>query len=161
MDNNLKKNCTETPGGSPCCTLGLMYSENEYLYCLISKFPSIACALYLTKLFFLLYTRTSEHNNQLLLKKLAVKGADYAIFAFQTLYANEAKICQAKGFIYLFIYLLIYLFIYLFIYFCLFRATPVAYGSSQARVQIGPMSQPRQCQIPAMSSTYTTDHSDT
>ena len=34
-------------------------------------------------------------------------------------------------------YLFIYLFFFVFIYFFLFRATPIAYGSSQVRGQIG------------------------
>ena len=51
---------------------------------------------------------------------------------------------------------------------CLFRAVPVAYGSSQGRRFPGlrsnrscscrPMPQPQQCQIPAVSATYTTTH---
>ena len=45
--------------------------------------------------------------------------------------------------------------------FCLFRATPVAYGGSQVRGQIGAVAaslQPQQRQIRATSSTYTTVH---
>ena len=58
----------------------------------------------------------------------------------------------------------IYLFIYLFIFvFCLFRATPAAYGSSQARGLIGavaarPMPEPQPCQIQVESATYSTAH---
>ena len=49
-------------------------------------------------------------------------------------------------------------------FFCLFRAPPVAYGSSWARglsnhsCSCWPMPQPQQCQIPGMSATYTTAH---
>ena len=58
-----------------------------------------------------------------------------------------------------------YLFIYLFS-FCLFRAAPVAYGSSQARGGIGAVAaslwpQPQQCTIWAVSLTYTTAHGST
>ena len=48
--------------------------------------------------------------------------------------------------------------------FFLYRATSVAYGSSQARGQIGAAAvthsclQPQQCQIQATSATYTTAH---
>ena len=67
--------------------------------------------------------------------------------------------------IYLFIYLL---FIYLFIY-CLFafsRATPPAYGGSQAKGLIGaiaakPAPEPQQHRIRAVSATYTTAHDNT
>ena len=51
-----------------------------------------------------------------------------------------------------------------FIYiFCLFRATPVPFGGSQARGQIGAtaaslQTQPQQCQIWASSATYTSAH---
>ena len=56
-------------------------------------------------------------------------------------------------------------FYFLFIYFLLFRATPVAYGSSQARGQIRayrcrPTPQPQQCQIQTTSATYTEAHSN-
>ena len=58
-----------------------------------------------------------------------------------------------------------YLFIYLFIYFCLFRAAPAAYGSFQARGQMGAvaaglMLQPQQHAIQAVSATDTTVHSN-
>ena len=48
---------------------------------------------------------------------------------------------------------------------CLFRATPAAYGGSQARGQIRaisrwPMPQPQQHTIPAASATYITAHSN-
>ena len=51
-------------------------------------------------------------------------------------------------------------------FFFLFRAMPLAYGGSQARCQIGavaagPMPQPQQCLIWAMSVTYTIAHSNT
>ena len=66
------------------------------------------------------------------------------------------------------------------VFFCLFRAAPVAYGSSQAGGRIGataaslrhsqsntgsephlqPTPQPQQCRIQAMSATYTTAHSN-
>ena len=46
------------------------------------------------------------------------------------------------------------------IFFCLFRASPTAYGGSQAMGLIGatvtPQPQPRQ--IPAVSATYATAH---
>ena len=56
------------------------------------------------------------------------------------------------------------LFIFYFI-FCLCRATPVAYGGSQARDQNWsrsrwPTPQLQQSQVQAMSSTYTTAHSN-
>ena len=57
---------------------------------------------------------------------------------------------------------LIWTLIYLFKnFFCLFRAAPMAYGSSQARAQISAspaslQSQPQQCWIWDMSVTYTT-----
>ena len=49
-----------------------------------------------------------------------------------------------------------------FVLFCFFRTVLTAYGGSQAMGQIGaiaagPMPQPQQCQIRAVSSTYTTD----
>ena len=49
------------------------------------------------------------------------------------------------------------------VFFCLFRATPAAYGGSQTRgsnqsYSYRPMPQPQQCQIQAASSTYTTAH---
>ena len=54
-------------------------------------------------------------------------------------------------------------FIYLLILpFCLFRATLAAHGGSQARVELELWAwlipQPQQCQIQAMSVTYTTAH---
>ena len=60
------------------------------------------------------------------------------------------------------------LFIYLFIYFCLFafsKASPVAYGGSQARrssrsCSCWPMPQPEQHRSQATSMTYTTAHSN-
>lgn len=42
----------ETPGYSPSYNLDLMFREGESLYCFPSKFPSIYCELYLSKLFF-------------------------------------------------------------------------------------------------------------
>ena len=50
--------------------------------------------------------------------------------------------------------------------FCLFRATPVAYGSSQARGHIGATAaglhhSPQQGSIRAVSATYTTAHGNT
>ena len=50
--------------------------------------------------------------------------------------------------------------------FWLFRATPMAYGGSQARgsnrsYSCQPQPQPQQCQIQAASVTYTTAHSNT
>ena len=56
-------------------------------------------------------------------------------------------------------------FFFFFFGFCLFRATPVAYAASQARVlnwsySLRPMPEPQQCQIWAMSATYTTAHSN-
>ena len=55
------------------------------------------------------------------------------------------------------------LFVYLFLYFCLFRDTPVAYGGSQTNQSCScwPMPQPQQCQIWAVSATYTTARSNT
>ena len=52
---------------------------------------------------------------------------------------------------------------YPFFFFFLSRATPVAFGSSKARGQIGaavflPIPQPQQCRIQATSVTYTTAH---
>lgn len=44
----------ETPGYNPSYTLDLMFSEGVSLYCFTSKFPSIYCELYLSKLFFLM-----------------------------------------------------------------------------------------------------------
>ena len=51
-------------------------------------------------------------------------------------------------------------------FYCLFRATPKAYGGSQARGLIGacscrPTPEPQQRQIRAASATYTTAHSNT
>ena len=46
---------------------------------------------------------------------------------------------------------------FFFLVFFYFRATPTVYGSSEARGQIG--AQPQQCQIQAVSVTYTTAHS--
>ena len=65
---------------------------------------------------------------------------------------------------------LLTLFIYLFIsfFFCPFRATPVAYGNTQARGLIGdvaaglrPTPEPQQCRIQAASVTYSTAYSNT
>ena len=54
----------------------------------------------------------------------------------------------------------------LFVLFCFFRASPTAYGGSQARGQIGAVAaglipQPYQCGIQAASATHTTAHSNT
>ena len=54
-------------------------------------------------------------------------------------------------------------FLFFFFFFCLFRATPVAYGGSQARGQIGataasPHHSHSKGQIQATSSNYTTTH---
>ena len=50
----------------------------------------------------------------------------------------------------------------IFFSFCLFRAAPVAYGSSQTGGQIGAIvAGPHQLRIQAMSSTYTTVHGNT
>ena len=52
------------------------------------------------------------------------------------------------------------------LFYCLFRATPAAYGSSQARgfilffIFLGPIPQPQQHGIQAVSATYTTVHSN-
>ena len=59
-----------------------------------------------------------------------------------------------------------FFFFFLSFVFCLSRAIPEAYEGSQARGQIGavnrqPTPQPRQCQIRAMSVTYTTAHVNT
>ena len=60
-------------------------------------------------------------------------------------------------------YFIILFYFILFYVFCLFRAAPMAYGGYHARGLIRatacqPMPEPRQCQIQAMSSTYTTAH---
>ena len=55
------------------------------------------------------------------------------------------------------------IFIYLFFVFCPFRATPMAYGGSQARGSNRSYScqpTPQQHQIRALSATYTTAHSN-
>ena len=56
-----------------------------------------------------------------------------------------------------------FLFVCLFGLFAFSRAAPRAYGGSQARgpigaVAAGPVPQPQQCGIQAMSATYTTGH---
>ena len=52
--------------------------------------------------------------------------------------------------------------LYSFFFFAFFRASPIAYGGSQARGQIGttaePISQPQQPRIQAVSATYITAH---
>jgi len=55
--------------------------------------------------------------------------------------------------------------LYLFFVFCLFRATPMAYGNSQARsnsqsYSLWPTPQPQQLRIQDSSVTYTTAHSN-
>ena len=45
-------------------------------------------------------------------------------------------------------------------FFFFFRAVPVAYGSSQVRGWIRATPQPQQCQIPVVTATYTTAHSN-
>ena len=60
--------------------------------------------------------------------------------------------------------LLTKIYLQLFFSFCIFRGTPAAFGSSQARGRIGvvappmPTAQPQQCGIQATSATYTTAH---
>ena len=51
-----------------------------------------------------------------------------------------------------------FFFFFFFFFFWLFRATPMAYGSSQARSQIGATPQPQQQGLQAASVTYTTAH---
>ena len=59
----------------------------------------------------------------------------------------------------------LYIFVHFLLLFCLFRVTPTAYGGSWARgpvggVAIGLCHSQQQCQIQAMSMTYTTAHSN-
>ena len=65
-----------------------------------------------------------------------------------------------------FCFVFVHLLCFLFFIFCFFRAATTAYGSSQARGRIGAvaaglcMPQPQECGIRALSSTYTTAHSN-
>ena len=45
-------------------------------------------------------------------------------------------------------------------FFCLFRATPTAYGRSNQSYSYRPIPQPEQCRIWAVSATYVTAHSN-
>ena len=83
----------------------------------------------------------------------------------QTPNLHPPPLPPVKGFLFFF-FLLLFFFApppFFFFFFCLFRATPVTYGGSQARSRIGAVaagstSHAQQHRIPATFATYTTAH---
>ena len=66
----------------------------------------------------------------------------------------ESRQSESKAYL----YFILVLIIYLFLSFCLFWATPAAYGGSQVRGLIGAVAPGlhQQCRIQAVSATHTT-----